>query len=104
VYSKCFSDEDQSPASSSDASLGDIVAAEQLVRTAQEERSEHLPIGNLLITAGRDGQVFQVTATWRFSLKPHACSKSRKSSILQGFRARDPFGGESRDLEPFTPN
>jgi hypothetical protein len=24
--------------------------------------------------------------------------------FLQGGMARDPFGGESRDLEPFTPN
>jgi len=66
VYLWCISDEDQSHVSRSDASLGDIVAAEQLVRTAQEERSVHLPIGNLLITAGRDGQVFHVTATGVF--------------------------------------
>ena len=41
----------------------------------------------------RGGQDFHVTANWRFSLKPHACSKSRKCRFLQGFRARDGVGG-----------
>jgi hypothetical protein len=44
-------------------------------------------------SSGRDGQVFHVTANWRFSLKPHARSKSRKCRVLLGFRARDVFGG-----------
>ena len=39
-----------------------------------------------------------------FSLKLRSAAKSRISMLLQGGMARDPFGGESRDLEPFTPN
>jgi hypothetical protein len=39
-----------------------------------------------------------------FSLKIRQATKSRIPMFLQGGMARDPFGGESRDLEPFTPN
>ncbi len=35
-------------------------------------------------SSGRDGQVF-ISRHWRFRLKPHACSKSRKCRVLQGF-------------------
>jgi len=36
---------------------------------------------------------FSCHCHWRFSLKPRACSKSRKCLFLQGFRARDGVGG-----------
>jgi hypothetical protein len=53
---------------------------------------------------GPDSLVFHTTAIGLFSLKLRLAAKSRISMFLQGGMARDPFGGESRDLEPFTPN
>jgi len=42
---------------------------------------------------GKRWSGFSSHCHWPFSLKPHACSKSRTCRVLLGFRARNVFGG-----------
>jgi hypothetical protein len=75
-----------------------ILAEGSKAEEGQAPKALNLPLITSIASPG-----FSYHCHRPFPLKLRLATKSRISMFLQGGRARDPFGGESRDLEPFTP-